>query len=158
MIVDVSFVGIWDYVEKSESSAELLERLDEAWKEFPLGENVYTVNFNGKKMPMIIYALFLLLKGRESEKAELKKYYYNKFIRAFNDRKFKNFRKYYSKEYEEAGEWYEKGFKPSYEIMYGEEKAADLKKRISSSMKKIDKEIINKRNESIKKAFKEKSI
>src|SRR5574344_688945 len=123
MIVDVSFVGIWDYVEKSESSAELRKRLDEAWKEFPLGENVYTVNSNGKKMPMIIYALFLLLKGRESEKAELKKYYYNKFIRDINNRKKKNNKKNYSKEYEKAGEWYEKGFKPSYEIIKKKKKA-----------------------------------
>ena len=62
---------------------------------------------------------------------------------------FKNLRIYYTKEFEEAKPHYIKWYKPPLDILYGEEKAKEVRNKIAESMSNLDEDVIANRNKSI---------
>lgn len=149
MIIDVSFITQWNELDKIENFEELFKKTQSLLNIglIPEGTVVYKFLYFFE-VPLAVALRLYYLKARESS-GEMQTYCYNKLIQIYNKPQFKSLRIYYTKEFEEAKPHYIKWYKPPLDILYGEEKAKEVKSKIAKSMSNLDAEVIANRNKSI---------
>ena len=149
MIIDVSFITQWNELDKIENFEELFKKTQSLLNIglIPEGTIVYKFLYFFE-VPLAVALRLYYLKARESD-GEMQTYCYNKLIQIYNKPQFKSLRIYYTKEFEEAKPYYIKWYKPPLDILYGEEKAKEVKNKIAKSMSNLDAEVIANRNKSI---------
>jgi hypothetical protein len=149
MIIDVSFITQWNELDKIENFEELFKKTQSLLNIglIPEGTIVYKFLYFFE-VPLAVALRLYYLKARESD-GEMQTYCYNKLIQIYNKPQFKSLRIYYTKEFEEAKPHYIKWYKPPLDILYGEEKAKEVKNKIAKSMSNLDAEVIANRNKSI---------
>ena len=149
MIIDVSFISQWNDLDKIENFDELFRKTQSLVNIGLIPENTMTYKFlYFFEVPLAIALRLYYLKAKESD-GEMQTYCYNKLIQIYNKPQFKNLRIYYTKEFEEAKPHYIKWYKPPLDILYGEEKAKEVKNKIAESMSNLDEDVIANRNKSI---------
>src|SRR5574344_1551104 len=138
MIIDVSFISQWNDLDKIENFDELFRKTQSLINIGLIPENTMTYKFlYFFEVPLAIALRLYYLKAKESN-GEMQTYCYNKL-----------FQIYYTKEFEEAKPHYIKWYKPPLDILYGEEKAKEVRNKIAESMSHLDEDVIANRNKSI---------
>ncbi|MCF0126207.1 MAG: hypothetical protein HUJ68_10735 [Clostridia bacterium] len=149
MIIDVSFISQWNDLDKIEKFDELFKKTQSLINIGLIPENTAVYKFlYFFEAPLSIVLKLYYLKALESE-GEMRTYCFNKVVQIYNKPQFKSLRIYYNKEFEEAKKYYIKWYKPPLDILYGEEKAKEVKNKIAKSMSNLDEETITNRNKSI---------
>jgi len=175
MIIDVSFYPTFYNAEKSKTYKDLIETMIQVDQTLYEKLNIYVETHSvipkfesmGRKgieilLPVSIHFMAHYLRAKESttyfEKAGNYTIAYNIFNNSKN-KEVKSIKGFFEKQLKECEEFVIKWFKaPSFEQIYGEEKAALIKSKISETMKNLQKEIIEKRTASIQKYAKNRPL
>jgi hypothetical protein len=151
MIIDTSFIEPLYQAEKKKTYTELFDyvvglNFDEKfykkmgiyYEEYQYGATSFLY------VPISIKFLLYYLRGKDYND----KYSYSKAYRVFNQDIANSVRWAFSKEFDECTKWVD--YTGKYDQKYGTDRAKQIKNKISSSMRRLDKKIIAKRNESIR--------
>lgn len=155
MIIDISIFNNWNKLFKINDYSNLKKNYYLTAINDPLPEDVILDKFQDEGFiiyaPLSICFLLNYYRGKESNDDEVKKYFFNNALKVYKKKDFKKLRPKFEEKMKECEKYYIRYYKPSYDILYGKERAQKIKEKISSSMKSLDKEIIEKRNIAIKK-------
>lgn len=155
MIYDVCFIADWFWFEKNDNLQEVLECIKSSNKSWPLIDGYYYYEVSDSlKMPLYYVFKTAILHARDEADEAVKKYWYNKALRTYDKKVFVQFRQRFQREYQEALPYYQKWYKPPLDLLYGKEKAAEVRSKISAAMKNIDSGVIAKRNAAISEGMK----
>ena len=155
MIVDISIFENWNKLQKIKNYSDLKKNFYLVAINDPLPEDVLLEQFKDEgyviKAPISICFLLNYYKAKDANNDEIKTFFYNNALKVSNKKEFKTLRNKFKEKIDECKKYYIRYYKPSYEVLYGKEKAKIIRCKISSSMKNLDKEVIEKRNKAIKK-------
>lgn len=155
MLVDLSIFENWNLLYNIEGYTKLKESFYFTVINDPLPDGVFTCTFSDAgysiEVPISICFLLNYWKAKDSNDEELKKFFFNNALRVSKKKEFAQLKQKFENKIEECKKYYIRWYKAPYSILYGEQKSEQIRKKISKSMSKLAKEIIKKRNSSIKK-------
>ena len=163
MIIDVSFYPTFYNAEKSKTYIELIETMVVIDQNLYKKLNIYveehhiipsfetTVETEKVLLPISLHFMAHYLRAKEAKKDYEKAGNYTLAYNILKKKEANQIRGFFSDKMKECEQYVIKWFRaPTFEQQFGEKRANIIKSKISETMKNLEQEIIEKRNQSIK--------